>query len=69
MRPGRLDRILYVGPPDLQGRAEILRIRTKGMSVAANLDIQEIAKLVSSCQQLDYCLTDCFRLMDVRVLR
>ncbi|PIL34827.1 transporter [Ganoderma sinense ZZ0214-1] len=46
MRPGRLDRILYVGPPDLEGRIEILRIRTQKMSVEAGLDLEQIARLV-----------------------
>ena len=46
MRPGRLDRILYVGPPDLEGRIEILRIRTRKMSVEAGLDLEQVAKLV-----------------------
>ena len=46
MRPGRLDRILYVGPPDLEGRIEILRIRTQKMSVEAGLDLEQIARMV-----------------------
>ncbi len=46
MRPGRLDRILYVGPPDLEGRIEILRIRTQKMSVEAGLDLEHIARMV-----------------------
>ena len=46
MRPGRLDRILYVGPPDLEGRIEILRIRTQKMSVEPDLDLEQIAQMV-----------------------
>lgn len=46
MRPGRLDRILYVGPPDLEGRVEILRIRTQKMSVEEGLDLEQIARMV-----------------------
>lgn len=46
MRPGRLDRILYVGPPDQQGREEILRIRTRKMSVEPGMDVSELARLV-----------------------
>ncbi|KAI0072999.1 AAA family ATPase [Panus rudis PR-1116 ss-1] len=49
MRPGRLDRILFVGPPDQAGREEILRIRCKKMSVDPNLDIAHIAKLTAGC--------------------
>lgn len=46
MRPGRLDRLVYVGPPDLQGREEILRIRLSKMSVDPAIDTSEIALLV-----------------------
>jgi len=48
MRPGRLDRILWVGPPDRPGREEILKIKTMKMSVASDLDIRTIAELVSA---------------------
>ena len=47
MRPGRLDRILYVGPPDQKGREEILRIRMSKMSISPTVDVEEIAKMVS----------------------
>ena len=46
MRPGRLDRILYVGPPDAAGRIEILRIRTRNMSVDPALDLDALGALV-----------------------
>ncbi|KAF7365302.1 AAA family ATPase [Mycena venus] len=49
MRPGRLDRILYVGPPDQEGREEILRIRMKNMTVAADVDVVEIARMTDEC--------------------
>jgi SpoVK/Ycf46/Vps4 family AAA+-type ATPase len=48
MRPGRLDRILYVGPPDYQGRIDILRICTRKMAVDPVLDMNEIASMVRS---------------------
>jgi SpoVK/Ycf46/Vps4 family AAA+-type ATPase len=47
MRPGRLDKLLYVGPPDTAGRKEILAIRTRGMSVDPALDLDALADLVS----------------------
>ena len=50
MRPGRLDRILYVGPPDLEGRTEILRIRTEKMAVEPGLDLAKIAVMVNYFQ-------------------
>jgi SpoVK/Ycf46/Vps4 family AAA+-type ATPase len=42
-RPGRFDRILFVPPPDLPGRAAILRILCKGKPVDA-LDYDYLAK-------------------------
>lgn len=48
IRPGRLDRILYVGPPDQAGREEILRVRMRTMQVDPNIDIRLIASLVFS---------------------
>lgn len=49
MRPGRLDRILYVGPPDHAGREEILKIRTRAMSVESDLDLHVIATMTDGC--------------------
>lgn len=46
MRPGRLDRLVYVGPPDPQGREEILRIRLFKMCVDPMIDVSEIVLLV-----------------------
>lgn len=61
LRPGRLDKILYVGPPDLQARCEILRIQTAERDVARDdfdLDFlaQEMdgytgAEMVSICAE------------------
>ncbi len=42
-RPGRFDRILFVAPPDLAARAEILRILLKGKP-AADVDAEAVAK-------------------------
>ncbi|KAG1739442.1 P-loop containing nucleoside triphosphate hydrolase protein [Suillus paluster] len=49
MRPGRLDRILYVGPPDQDGREEILKIRTRKMSVEPGLDLRAVATMTDGC--------------------
>jgi AAA family ATPase len=46
MRPGRLDRILYIGPPDRHGREEIIRIRTAKMRVKPGVDFAELAEMV-----------------------
>jgi len=47
MRPGRIDRILYVAPPDLEARLEIFRIEFKKMSIAKDVNIEELAAQVS----------------------
>ncbi|CAG79218.1 P-loop containing nucleoside triphosphate hydrolase protein [Yarrowia lipolytica] len=44
MRPGRLSRLLYVGPPDEHARQQILKIRTKNMCLGSEVDLEEIAK-------------------------
>ncbi|KAJ6557368.1 AAA family ATPase [Mycena vulgaris] len=49
MRPGRLDRILYVGPPDQKGREEILGIRMRNMTIAPDVDVVEIAHMTEGC--------------------
>jgi AAA family ATPase len=46
LRPGRIDRILYVGPPDLESRVEIFRILFKKMTIADNVDVEELAAQV-----------------------
>ncbi|MEM3373678.1 MAG: CDC48 family AAA ATPase [Candidatus Woesearchaeota archaeon] len=44
LRPGRFDRILLVPPPDEKGRLEILKIHTKGMPLAKDVNLEELAK-------------------------
>ncbi|MCK5548444.1 MAG: ATP-binding protein, partial [Thermoplasmata archaeon] len=43
LRPGRIDKIIYVPPPDIRERAEILRIHLKGKP-AEDVDIAKVAK-------------------------
>lgn len=47
MRPGRLDRLLYVEPPDFEGRKAILRINLSKMQVDPQTNVDELAELVS----------------------
>lgn len=49
MRPGRLDRILYVGAPDAAARTEIFRLRTAKMAVDPLLDVEELSTLTEGC--------------------
>jgi transitional endoplasmic reticulum ATPase len=43
LRPGRLDLILYISPPDEKGRYEILKILTKSMPLTQDVQLEEIA--------------------------
>lgn len=45
LRPGRLDRKVEFGLPDLEGRANILKIHTKSMSVERDIRYELIARL------------------------
>jgi proteasome regulatory subunit len=42
LRPGRLDRLIHVGVPDLKGREEILKIHMRGIRVPKNLKLESI---------------------------
>src|SRR5690625_4818098 len=44
-RPGRFDREIVVGVPDVEGRQEILTIHTRGMPLAEDVDIVELARI------------------------
>jgi len=44
LRPGRMDRIIYVPPPDEEARFQILKIHTRNMPLAEDVDLREIAK-------------------------
>ena len=43
-RPGRFDREIYVGRPDIKGREEILKVHSKGKTLAPDVDLKVIAK-------------------------
>jgi transitional endoplasmic reticulum ATPase len=53
IRPGRIDRILLVSTPDEKGRLEILKIFTKDMPLANNLELSELNKMVDSFSGAD----------------
>ncbi len=44
-RPGRFDREIIIGVPDQDGRREILGVHTRGMPVAEDLDLDEMARI------------------------
>jgi len=43
LRPGRFDRRVTVQPPDRAGRAEILKVHTRGVPLAPDVDLNQIA--------------------------
>jgi cell division protease FtsH len=43
LRPGRFDRQILVDKPDIKGREDILRIHTKGVKVAPDVDLKVVA--------------------------
>lgn len=44
LRPGRFDRQIVVDKPDLQGRIEILKIHTRELKLASDVDLEMVAK-------------------------
>ncbi len=44
MRPGRFDRKVTVGRPDVRGRGEILKVHAKNKPLAEDVDLQQIAQ-------------------------
>lgn len=60
MRPGRLDRLIYVSPPDLEARRQILLIQFAKMAIDDDVDLDALAhatagfssaELVNVCQE------------------
>jgi transitional endoplasmic reticulum ATPase len=44
LRPGRFDELVYVGTPDEAGRVHILKIHTRQMPLAADVDLADLAR-------------------------
>ena len=44
LRPGRFDRQVYVGLPDIKGREEILQVHAKNKPLAEDVDLRQIAR-------------------------
>lgn len=52
LRSGRIDRILYMGPPDLHSRIKIFEIEFRTMNAANDVDVMELATRV--CTRTDH---------------
>ncbi|SLM92022.1 ATP-dependent zinc metalloprotease FtsH [Brachybacterium nesterenkovii] len=44
LRPGRFDRQIAVGAPDMKGRLQILKVHAQGKPLAADVDLEAIAR-------------------------
>ena len=44
LRPGRFDRQVYVGLPDIKGREDILKIHARGKPLAEDVDLGRVAR-------------------------
>ena len=44
LRPGRFDRQIYVGLPDIKGREEILKVHAKGKPLAEDVSLRKLAQ-------------------------
>jgi transitional endoplasmic reticulum ATPase len=58
LRPGRLERLVFVPPPDAEGRAAILRATSKNTPLAADVDLDELASTLDR-----YSAADCAALI------
>jgi len=45
LRPGRFDRRVYVGLPDIKGREQILKVHSRGKPIAEEVKLDELAKI------------------------
>jgi len=53
LRPGRFDRKVAVGRPDVKGREDIIRIHSKNKKLGDDVDIKKLAKLTSGFSGAD----------------
>ncbi|HYF51075.1 MAG TPA: ATP-dependent zinc metalloprotease FtsH [Planctomycetota bacterium] len=53
LRPGRFDRHVYVDLPDVKGREEILRVHTKKVKLAPEVDLTQLAKSTAGSSGAD----------------
>ena len=67
LRPGRFDELVYVGPPDEEGRLKILQIHTEEMPLADDVDLSSIADRTERYTGAD--LEDLVRRAGLSVLR
>lgn len=53
LRPGRFDRLLYVGPPNEMDRVDVFRVHLRKMPCSSDVDMKELARLTEGCTGAD----------------
>ncbi|XP_028834287.1 mitochondrial inner membrane m-AAA protease component AFG3L2 [Denticeps clupeoides] len=48
LRPGRFDRQIYIGPPDIKGRASIFKVHLRPLKLATMLDKDSLARKMAA---------------------
>ncbi|XP_051984368.1 AFG3-like protein 2 isoform X1 [Xyrauchen texanus] len=48
MRPGRFDRQIYIGPPDIKGRASIFKVHLRPLKLDTELDKEALARKMAA---------------------
>jgi cell division protease FtsH len=56
LRPGRFDRRIAIQPPDKNGRVEILRIHTRSIALAPDVDLEQVAAATPGATGADIAL-------------
>ena len=53
LRPGRFDRRIVVGRPNLQGRLDTLKVHTRKIKMAEDVDLKKLAQTTAGCVGAD----------------
>ncbi|MCS7107856.1 MAG: AAA family ATPase [Sulfolobales archaeon] len=53
LRPGRFDRVIYVPPPDRKARLEILKVHTRNVPLASDVNLEKLAELTEGYSGAD----------------
>ncbi|XP_036614979.1 AFG3-like protein 2 [Trichosurus vulpecula] len=48
LRPGRFDRQIFIGPPDIKGRASIFKVHLRPLKLEVELDKEKLARKLAS---------------------
>ncbi|XP_047437577.1 AFG3-like protein 2 isoform X2 [Mugil cephalus] len=48
MRPGRFDRHIYIGPPDIKGRASIFNVHLRPLKLDSSIDVEALARKLAA---------------------